>query len=360
VDSIKFSFNEAYKYAQSLQGWLLLQGGFGSGKTHLAAAIANHAVSLGVPTIFQTVPDLLEKLRSAYGEPGVSFQDRLDQIQSVQLLILDDFGTQNATGWAQEKLFQIINYRYINRLSTVVTTNLSLDEIEGRIRSRLQDVELVKRISISAPDYRRDPQNQTDELSSLHLLKNKTFANFLLRRNEKLDSDDKVSLQEALQVAQTYSKHPEGWVVFTGDYGSGKTHLAAAIGHECKTNGLSVLFMEVPTLLDYLRSTFNPNSVISFDNQFNKIRTSPLLILDDFGTHSATPWAREKLYQIFNHRYNAQLPTVITISADELENVDPRIDTRMKDPRLCLIVSITAPPFHSATKRGVKKRYQQS
>ena len=57
------------------------------------------------------------------------------------LLVLDDFGTQNATGWAQEKLFQIVNYRYINKLSTVVTTNLALDEIEARIRSRLADPE---------------------------------------------------------------------------------------------------------------------------------------------------------------------------------------------------------------------------
>jgi DNA replication protein DnaC len=45
--------------------------------------------------------------------------------------VLDDFGTQNATGWAQEKLFQIVNYRYINKLSTVITTNLALDEIEA-------------------------------------------------------------------------------------------------------------------------------------------------------------------------------------------------------------------------------------
>jgi len=54
----------------------------------------------------------------------------------------------------QEKLFQIINYRYINRLPLVVTTNLSDEDFEDRIRSRLQDPELVTRVRIMATDYR--------------------------------------------------------------------------------------------------------------------------------------------------------------------------------------------------------------
>ena len=59
-----------------------------------------------------------------------------NEIRNASLLVLDDFGTQNATGWAQEKLFQILNYRYINKLPLVVTTNLLLDEIEACIRLR--------------------------------------------------------------------------------------------------------------------------------------------------------------------------------------------------------------------------------
>ena len=84
--------------------------------------------------------------------------------------MLDDFGTQNATAWAQEKLFQIVNYRYINHLPLVVTTNLALDEIEARIRSRLADPELVSEVTHPAPDYRRPTDDQGHpELSSLDL-----------------------------------------------------------------------------------------------------------------------------------------------------------------------------------------------
>jgi DNA replication protein DnaC len=101
------------EFSHSQKGWLLLEGGYGCGKTHLAAAIANESVNKGVPTLFITVPDLLDSLRFAYADPETTFEQRFDEIRNADLLILDDFGTQNATGWAQEKLFQIINYRYI-------------------------------------------------------------------------------------------------------------------------------------------------------------------------------------------------------------------------------------------------------
>ena len=65
------------------------------------------------------------------------------------------------------------------------------------------------------------------------------------------------------------------------------------------------MFVVVPDLLDHLRATFSPTSTVSYDRRFEEIRTTPLLVLDDLGTQAMTPWAREKLYQLFNHRYNA-------------------------------------------------------
>ena len=70
------------------------------------------------------------------------------------MLILDDFGEQSTTPWAQEKLYQLINYRYNARLPMVVTTCLSLDEIETRIRSRMVDPRISLVFNITAPDYR--------------------------------------------------------------------------------------------------------------------------------------------------------------------------------------------------------------
>jgi DNA replication protein DnaC len=284
-------------------------------------------------------------LRFSYNAEDYTFEQRFEEIRQVALLILDDFGTQNATSWAQEKLFQILNYRYINRLPTVVTTNLSLNEIEGRIRSRLEDPELVTRVNILAPDFRR-PTDDTGhhELSSLSLLSSRTFGNFSLRKSEGLSKREVQELEKAFKAAKAYAENPQGWLVFIGGYACGKTHLAAAIANYRASLGYPPLFVMVPDLMDHLRATFSPGSAVRYDQRFEDVRKTQLLIMDDLGTQSMTPWVREKLYQIFNYRYNAEMPTVIT-TADSLEELDPRIRSRIRDRRIGSVYAITAPAY---------------
>jgi DNA replication protein DnaC len=355
-NSLELAYNRSRQYAGNLQGWLLIMGGYGCGKTHLAAAIANFAVGMGVPTLFLTVPDLLDTLRFAYDAENVTFEQRFEEIRSASLLVLDDFGTQNATEWAQEKLFQIINYRYINHLPLVVTTNLALDQIEPRIRSRLQDPELVSIVRMQAPDYRR-PMDDTGhpELSSLGLHANQTFGNLSNRADEGLNPGEVKTLEKAIQAAHAFAEKPHGWLVFLGSYGSGKTHLAAAIANYRASLGNPPLFIVWLDLLDHLRATFSHDSKVSYDRRFEEIRTAPLLVLDDLGTQTMTPWVRDKLHQLINYRYNAELATVIT-TADELEKMDARILSRMLDQRLCTIHGITVPAYHGHVKAKKSKR----
>jgi len=355
ANSLQQAFNSARHFAENRLGWLLLTGTYGSGKTHLAAAIANHTLSDGIPTLFLTVPDLLDWLRFSFSdEDNESYETRFNEIRNIPLLILDDFGTQSSTSWAQEKLFQIINYRYINKLPTVITSNQRVSDFEGRIHSRLQDPELVIRVDILAPDYR----NPTDdighpELSSLNLHNKQTFESFNFRLDENLMAEDKTSLKNAFQIAKNFAEKPQGWLIFNGPYGCGKTHLAAAIGNYQASLGAPPLFVGVPDLLDYLRAAFAPNSNQSLDRRFDEIRNSRLLILDDLDTQSATPWAKEKIYQLFNYRYVAELPTVITTSRQPSE-LDPRLYTRISDERLCKIIVMMAPAYSGS--RTTKRR----
>ncbi|HDQ74072.1 MAG TPA: AAA family ATPase [Chloroflexi bacterium] len=199
-------------------------------------------------------------------------------------------------------------------------------------------------VSITAPDYRRGgvPQDQSN-LSSLSLHTHQTFESFDLRRGE-LDPEEEESLKEAFDKARSFAQRPEGWLLFTGTYGCGKTHLAAAIANYRVKHGYPALFVVVPDLLDHLRDTFNPQSTVTFYQQFEEVRRTPLLVLDDLGTESATPWAREKLYQIFDYRYNANLPTVIT-TAKYLNEIDPRLETRMVDESRCTPAPILTPAY---------------
>jgi DNA replication protein DnaC len=180
-------------------------------------------------------------------------------------------------------------------------------------------------------------------LSSLVLHEDQTFESFNTRRWE-LGEEEREGLERAYKMARDFAEDPRGWLVLSGPYGCGKTHLAAAIANCRVGQGHAALFVVVPDLLDHLRATFNPTSTCTYDHRFEEVRTAPLLVLDDLGTESASAWAKEKLYQIFNHRYNARLPTVITTSNRE-DDIEPRLATRMFDETRCTFVLITAPSY---------------
>jgi len=356
AQSLEAAYQSAQQFSRSLDGWLVLQGGYGCGKTHLAAAVANFVVDLGISTLFITVPDLLDFLRFSYDDPESTFEERFEEIRSVPLLIMDDFGTQNATNWAQEKLFQIMNYRYINKLPMIITTNLMTAEIEPRILSRLSDTEFVRTMRIRAEDYRRPGHSSPGPLENLHKF---TFDTFEMRKNENLSPTDLQSLERVLAETLDFAEYPDGWLVITGPYGCGKTHLAAAVANYQAEKGYHIpMFVVVPDLMDHLRATFGPRSTVSLDHRFDEVRKAPLLILDDLGTQNMTSWAREKLYQLFNYRYYAEMPTIIT--TPELKGeMDPRLLSRMQDKRLCTICPITAPSYRG-TKRARKKGRRRS
>ena len=133
---------------------------------------------------------------------------------------------------------------------------------------------------------------------------------------------------EALPQAAAYAENPEGWLVLTGPSGSGKTHLAASIANRCIERQQTTFFIMVADLLDHLRAAYSPNSELAYDELFEQVRNVPVLVLDDLGAHSSTPWAQEKLFQIINHRYNNALPTVVTIRGP-LARLDESLRTRL-------------------------------
>jgi DNA replication protein DnaC len=180
---------------------------------------------------------------------------------------------------------------------------------------------------------------------ALKLLIGMTFETFDSKR-ENLPKEQQDNLSKAYHTARDYAKNLDGWLVLLGRNGCGKTHLAAAIGNYQLQKGTPVYFKVVPDLLDHLRSAFGPESRATYDEVFERIKNVRLLILDDFGEQASTPWAQEKLYQVINYRYNAQLPTVIT-SCSTLEDIETRISSRLADPRLSMSFYISVPDYRS-------------
>ncbi len=159
--------------------------------------------------------------------------------------------------------------------------------------------------------------------SNLGLLTRLTFDNLLPQgRSENPANQEQFS--RAYQAAKAFADEPKGWLVLAGPSGCGKTHLAAAIATHCIENNHPVFYITTPDLLDHLRSTFSPSSEIPYDEFFEQVRNTPLLVLDDLGAQSSTPWAKEKLDQLLNHRFSHQLPTVI-VSIVPIEELDERI-----------------------------------
>ncbi|MBA7619610.1 Chromosomal replication initiator protein DnaA [subsurface metagenome] len=345
------AYEAAKAFATEPKGWLVLAGPSGGGKTHLAAAIANERLKHLQPVFFTTTPDLLDHLRSAFSANSeVPYDEFFNRVCHAPLLVLDDLGAQTGTPWAKEKLDQLLTHRFSSQLPTVIVTIIPVEELEERIHTRLTDPGLCR---IYVVEEKQTSSLESAWGSEFELQKSMTFDSFDWKR-VNLMPEQRQNLEQAFRLALDFAKSPEGWLVFVGVTGCGKTHLAAAIANYRYQARQPARFVVVPDFLDHLRSTFSPESQVSYDQLFESVKNAPLLILDDFGEQSTTPWAREKLYQVINYRYNAQLPTVIT-NRCSLDEIDSPVSSRLADPKISVVWNITVPDYRTDATSSRKK-----
>lgn len=110
---------------------LYVFGAAGVGKTMLVSIIANERARQGKPSLFVTVPDMLEELRE-FDNPDRRAA-KLSLLYETPCLIIDDLGAERATPWVAESLFRVFNARYNAELQTIVTSNFSLEKISSRL-----------------------------------------------------------------------------------------------------------------------------------------------------------------------------------------------------------------------------------
>lgn len=145
---------------------LYIEGTNGTGKTHLAAAIALQLIEeQGIPVICKTSSDLLLDIKKAFDNKEITESNILNIYKTVDLLVIDDLGKEQCSDWSMSTLYSILNDRYEDLKPTIITTNYNSDDLLRAltprgydntkiiaILSRLREVSTV--ITMAWEDYR--------------------------------------------------------------------------------------------------------------------------------------------------------------------------------------------------------------
>ncbi len=166
------AYKTAKKYSDNFEQYkkegigLIFSGTYGTGKTHLAAAIAIDLINRGIPVIFGTAINLLSKVRQSYSSyDNENEEDILQLYKTVDLLVIDDLGKEKPSEWVLEKLYSILNERYENFKPVIITTNYGTESLINRLTlpgnaetaeaiiSRLH--EMCRGVLLEGEDYRK-------------------------------------------------------------------------------------------------------------------------------------------------------------------------------------------------------------
>jgi DNA replication protein DnaC len=129
-------------WMKKLKNFLIITGPAGTGKTYLCAAMMAHLKQKVNHFRAYNERELLKRIREGFSDSSSGdYIDHLHYLIDDQLIIIDDFGSSGHTDWREEVLFEAIDFRYNSMLPTIITSNLSKDEVYStygqRIHSRM-------------------------------------------------------------------------------------------------------------------------------------------------------------------------------------------------------------------------------
>ena len=144
VQLIKWLKNFYDEYPNSKKG-LYLHGSFGSGKTYLVAALLNELAKKNYKTVIMYYPEMLSRLKSTFDSTVESYNEVFDKIKTCDILLIDDIGAETVTNWSRDEILgTILQYRMEHELSTFLTSNLTIEELETHLSLVKNNMDKVK------------------------------------------------------------------------------------------------------------------------------------------------------------------------------------------------------------------------
>lgn len=136
------AFNAALTFAETVNPGtssegLYIYGPFGVGKTFLIGAIANYLADEEISTMVLYTPDFVRELKNGISDG--TYQEKLERVMDAPVLILDDFGAETMSSWVRDEVIgALLQHRMMEKLPTIFTSNLSIDELEVHLSSTHQ------------------------------------------------------------------------------------------------------------------------------------------------------------------------------------------------------------------------------
>lgn len=144
---------------------------------------------------------------------------------------------------------------------------------------------------------------------------------------------------------------PAGFILLSGPYGCGKSHLLAAAVNAAISKRWSAVYFSSEELLDHFRRAYAPNSETTYDGLYNRVVNATVLCLDEFERTSSTDWAQSQMFKLLDARFEAALYgsnggrklTVLATNSPR-QSLDPYLLSRLSDVRAGRFFDLTGAP----------------